>query len=52
MVEILFLSAGKTEFKFLAFGLPQFSYSISKNPWVYYVLMKLKIDYVAYEHVL
>ena len=26
--------------------------SISKNPRVYYVLMKFKIDYVAYEHVL
>ena len=25
---------------------------ISKNPRVYYVLMKFKIDYVAYEHVL
>ena len=26
--------------------------SISKNPRVYYVLLKFKIDYVAYEHVL
>ena len=28
------------------------SYCISKNLRVYYVLMKFKIDYVAYEHVL